>query len=196
MGSSPRMRGAPRDEASERLAVGIIPAYAGSTSSSTATIWSGRDHPRVCGEHRFSLSERRPTAGSSPRMRGARLLGERPERLAGIIPAYAGSTWPRGSCPYRPRDHPRVCGEHVMPSWAPSASAGSSPRMRGARRNRNGIQATEGIIPAYAGSTTCTWPARLSSWDHPRVCGEHVTNRSAYGAIVGSSPRMRGALGT
>ena len=50
-GSSPRMRGAPRDALGDRVAHGIIPAYAGST-----TVWRGgysmrRDHPRVCGEH-------------------------------------------------------------------------------------------------------------------------------------------------
>ena len=51
MGSSPRMRGA-RDRAQRQgRHVGIIPAYAGSTSTSTARRSCARDHPRVCGEH-------------------------------------------------------------------------------------------------------------------------------------------------
>ena len=30
--------------------------------------------------------------------------------------------------------------------------------------------------------------------DHPRVCGEHEDFESRFGAYVGSSPRVRGAL--
>ena len=50
-GSSPRMRGAPGCALHRILAVGIIPAYAGSTHTGTAPITSTKDHPRVCGEH-------------------------------------------------------------------------------------------------------------------------------------------------
>ena len=50
-GSSPRMRGAPVDLLEHGVAPGIIPAYAGSTSPPRAARGSGRDHPRVCGEH-------------------------------------------------------------------------------------------------------------------------------------------------
>ena len=53
-----------------------------------------------------------------------------------------------------------------------------------------------GIIPAYAGNTIqlilCFPPCR----DHPRVCGEHQVRDTLYGTTQGSSPRMRGTLGS
>ena len=91
-GSSPRMRGAQARIAHQHNLLGIIPAYAGSTS----TIWplsaTPRDHPRVCGEHDGRGREFSQRKGSSPRMRGALEVVEVLPRLRGIIPAYAGST--------------------------------------------------------------------------------------------------------
>ena len=76
---------------------------------------------------------------------------------------------------------------HTMPM-------GSSPRMRGALPSCGFACEVAGIIPAYAGSTTC--PNRRCSipWDHPRVCGEHDIFTLDSGIREGSSPRMRGAL--
>ena len=50
-GSSPRMRGAPRQIGRLYGNGGIIPAYAGSTLIKTNRLGFIRDHPRVCGEH-------------------------------------------------------------------------------------------------------------------------------------------------
>ena len=91
-GSSPRMRGAPFNPCRWDEHVGIIPAYAGSTSASDGDFPSGWDHPRVCGEHSFTAHVRWNQQGSSPRMRGAHCDSRRLHCLAGIIPAYAGST--------------------------------------------------------------------------------------------------------
>ena len=113
-GSSPRMRGA-------QVVYNVI-------------LWYGVDHPRVCGEHLAAHIPGCATPGSSPRMRGA-LRAERAEgRLAGIIPAYAGSTSKILAPHSSQRDHPRVCGEHLPNVHAYLASRGSSPRMRGAHR--------------------------------------------------------------
>ena len=49
-----------------------------------------------------------------------------------------------------------------------------------------------GIIPAYAGNTTAFLSADSPHWDHPRVCGEHATERCPSTDLWGSSPRMRG----
>ena len=49
-----------------------------------------------------------------------------------------------------------------------------------------------GIIPAYAGNTYCNTVAENIPEDHPRVCGEHLTENEAHRAGEGSSPRMRG----
>ena len=51
----------------------------------------------------------------------------------------------------------------------------------------------DGIIPAYAGSTTERLQRWSRRWDHPRVCGEHRSNTSRSPLMRGSSPRMRGA---
>ena len=134
VGSSPRMRGTLGSQLCLSVGVGIIPAYAGNTSwLPPVENWSG-DHPRVCGEHFAQAKKRWPVRGSSPRMRGTP-----PWLLAlhghlGIIPAYAGNTR-RLPCRFlSPRDHPRVCGEHPLPSNEFYQSPGSSPRMRGTRQ--------------------------------------------------------------
>ena len=131
----------------------IIPAYAGSTLWRLAAAFSERDHPRVCGEHSFEQNIGGINKGSSPRMRGALRYITDDGGITGIIPAYAGST--RHLHDQRPavQDHPRVCGEHIIPDGAMLESAGSSPRMRGAPASRCQLLNARGIIPAYAGST-------------------------------------------
>ena len=113
------------------------------------------------------------TAGSSPRMRGARLLEEESVVAAGIIPAYAGSTLVCLPQKRWYRDHPRVCGEHLKAAAKTETSKGSSPRMRGALNAIFGGVCVYGIIPAYAGSTSSLPRVVGKIGDHPRVCGEH-----------------------
>ena len=175
-GSSPHTRGAldqgargfriPRDHPRIRgehdalgygmlVALGIIPAYAGSTSSSATTCRCRQGSS----PHTRGARTRRCACGTSPpdhpRIRGEhRVLGGLPRLASGIIPAYAGSTitvMPRkpanqGSSPHtrgalehdnllkrEPRDHPRIRGEHdVVYMCCPLLLW---------------------IIPAYAGST-------------------------------------------
>ena len=72
--------------------VGIIPAYAGSTSLARGGFGRPADHPRIRGEHIRGMSVKELKQGSSPHTRGAP-----PRRLdvhvrKRIIPAYAGST--------------------------------------------------------------------------------------------------------
>ena len=173
--------------------VGIIPAYAGSTSRPRAAWRRAWDHPRVCGEHGHGRQVVRQRLGSSPRMRGARSFETHQVPRIGIIPAYAGSTRVRPHGRLRRGDHPRVCGEHNDYRQCLGTCQGSSPRMRGAQTPRSRRLGEGGIIPAYAGSTTHVLLNLSVSRDHPRVCGEHmhitiITNRDR-----GSSPRMRGA---
>ena len=109
-------------------------------------------------------------------------------------------------------DHPRVCGEHFVPTIMGSVSLGSSrvcgehrtltdengepwgssPRMRGTHQIRDVSADIHGIIPAYAGNTRAFRRSWLLPWDHPRVCGEHSDGWSVMRTDVGSSPRMRG----
>ena len=153
MGSSPRMRGAPRLWRGHGVKVWIIPADAGSTRPENQSKPTHRDHPRGCGEHGAGDDKPYAGLGSSPRMRGAQpllidLLG-----VFGIIPADAGSTG-RGAAGYwADPDHPRGCGEHTMRISLVFHQAGSSPRMRGAPLSPRPSTARGGIIPADAGST-------------------------------------------
>mgnify|MGYP000982101885 CR=1 FL=1 len=172
-GSSPRMRGAPTYEHRADGTRGIIPAHAGSTNPRcTAAPWT-RDHPRACGEHSATRRANSTGLGSSPRMRGARSTPPPNKNGGRIIPAHAGSTC-QHPCAYgQSGDHPRACGEHTILVRSSGFEAGSSPRMRGARRAFISSSSLLGIIPAHAGSTA----------DHlPKAC-----------ECDGSSPRMRGA---
>ena len=114
----------------------------------------------------------------------------------GIIPAYAGNT--RGSTPsvLSRRDHPRVCGDHSQGFDTGCLTLGSSPRMRGTPNLAKTADRQLGIIPAYAGNTRKSVFKFDSTRDHPRVCGEHDAGRINQATFTGSSPRMRGTLGT
>ena len=71
VGSSPHTRGAPLMAELEANAVGIIPAYAGSTQAGKSTAESYGDHPRIRGEHSCLRPCRGRRPGSSPHTRGA-----------------------------------------------------------------------------------------------------------------------------
>ena len=131
------------------------------------------DHPRVCGEHLVMLSNFRCTPGSSPRMRGTRFRCSAVVVDGGIIPAYAGNTRRQEPDDAHCRDHPRVCGEHRDHHQPPWRRTGSSPRMRGTHLSQVVWRDSEGIIPAYAGTTRSSNFSVRSPRDHPRVCGEH-----------------------
>ena len=137
--------------------VGIIPAHAGLTISSSHQVLSVRDHPRACGAHMgtslFSLA----AEGSSPRMRGSRLERNQCHLVAGIIPAHAGLTF------------------HYV--YYQYTCVGSSPRMRGSRILYSCYQCILRIIPAHAGLTHGVQMIGVGVRDHPRACGAHSTKR-------------------
>ena len=74
----------------------------------------------------------------------------------GIIPAYAGSTLDVQDRLTSWRDHPRIRGEHLGLAARRVEAGGSSPHTRGAPGCGLVQVAGEGIIPAYAGSTSCS----------------------------------------
>ena len=154
-GSSPHTRGAPRDVPHITPSGRIIPAYAGSTGPGVFDPPRGRDHPRIRGEHPHCLLLSEGGEGSSPHTRGAQKLGDAVGGARGIIPAYAGST-PCSTMSVRvAKDHPRIRGEHILPSAMCAMATGSSPHTRGAQLCAVICGTSNGIIPAYAGST-CT----------------------------------------
>ena len=116
IGSSPRMRGAPRCCRRRAARPWFIPAHAGSTRSAS----------------RCSSM----IVGSSPRMRGARSSTKNLTVSRRFIPAHAGSTGMLHCLKTTDPVHPRACGEH-NPRRTPAAlENGSSPRMRGAHSHR------------------------------------------------------------
>ena len=70
-GSSPHTRGARPGVSPTGGIRGIIPAYAGSTSTRLAAIARRPDHPRIRGEHTEHTAFTQALMGSSPHTRGA-----------------------------------------------------------------------------------------------------------------------------
>ena len=132
-GSSPHVRGARLWQRNRHSPPGIIPACAGST---TVRCWPSpprRDHPRMCGEHPWTPCCSTRTGGSSPHVRGALDMSKLPALKRGIIPACAGSTGADRPGQSESRDHPRMCGEHLIGCRSFLVGPGSSPHVRGAR---------------------------------------------------------------
>ena len=148
------MRGTPWPSCEDKPHPGIIPAYAGNTTSRAAPCPDAWDHPRVCGEHTGVGAANVTAKGSSPRMRGTPVLRGIRTQGGRIIPAYAGNTIASCAGESIESDHPRVCGEHPYRIIPIPEDMGSSPRMRGTLRHRRCRAGYRGIIPAYAGNTT------------------------------------------
>ena len=147
----------------------------------------------MCGEHWSQCRVCAPVEGSSPHVRGALVSSFIKTIQCGIIPACAGSTLGMGNwCRFR-WDHPRMCGEHKSMAFCVGTLRGSSPHVRGARRDMDPVQPAAGIIPACAGSTTGSPGRAHSRRDHPRMCGEHFNCEEVALMRVGSSPHVRGA---
>ena len=155
-GSSPHTRGAQRQLCQLECVLRIIPAYAGSTGLTAASIAVPWDHPRIRGEHGPRQGAHAVAGGSSPHTRGAPIPLGAPAWAAGIIPAYAGSTFRPWIPAAGARDHPRIRGEHISCSRFVPAIMGSSPHTRGAPTGACDHRPGRRIIPAYAGSTRRT----------------------------------------
>ena len=85
-----------------------------------------------------------------------------------------------------------MCGERFIGLVNPYCPAGSSPRVRGTRRQNSPRWRCRRIIPACAGNAQ-HW--RITSFrraDHPRVCGERALALCVAALAGGSSPRVRG----
>ena len=192
VGSSPRVRGK-RDHARLRARPpGLIPACAGKTRPRTARGRSRRAHPRVCGENETGEDLTTDFEGSSPRVRGKPAPGTASDGRPRLIPACAGKTPSKRPPSGRSGAHPRVCGENwenvLVPMWV----GGSSPRVRGKRRDHRGDARAGGLIPACAGKTQWRRGRSRRRRAHPRVCGENHRVWFHTSCQGGSSPRVRG----
>ena len=111
-----------------------------------------------------------------------------------IIPARAGQTRDQGQVEPLVPDHPRACGANVLRSEILNVSTGSSPRVRGKRRDGQGGQRADRIIPARAGQTRIRVLSAPPRADHPRACGANGCGYLLIRVWNGSSPRVRGKL--
>ena len=146
------------------------------------------------GEHPIAWVDANVMAGSSPHARGAlrRLVVH--ARLAGIIPACAGSTIRYVAGALAPGDHPRMRGEHTYSAVAPWPQVGSSPHAWGALSGLRPVVVDVGITPACAGSTRSSPCGASPRGDHPRMRGEHEKHGNPSTCDGGSSPHARGVL--
>ena len=191
-GSSPRVRGTP-DRAPRRVAPErFIPACAGNAATSPARWPTSPVHPRVCGERGNGSLLLVPHAGSSPRVRGTRRDGHGAGHRRRFIPACAGNAACGVVVGSEASVHPRVCGERGNGSLLLVPHAGSSPRVRGTRRDGHGAGHRRRFIPACAGNAACGVVVGSEASVHPRVCGERVFQGDGLAPERGSSPRVRG----
>ena len=191
-GSSPRVRGKPIEQQFLRARVGLIPARAGKTPSTTSPKKARPAHPRACGENIGWLVFAMCLVGSSPRVRGKlpTLFPQGPRR--GLIPARAGKTTGAPGRPASCPAHPRACGENLNPARFGKVLAGSSPRVRGKLGTHQTWGSSDGLIPARAGKTSARSGTRATRRAHPRACGENKLHAEVANILLGSSPRVRG----
>ena len=88
----------------------IIPACAGSTWIALCLRSARKDHPRIRGVYRATISWGPWKVGSSPHTRGLLRHQRSADGQLGIIPAYAGSTYALGFSCICNEDHPRIRG--------------------------------------------------------------------------------------
>ena len=131
VGSSPLTRGKRPGPTRGEALTGLIPAHAGKTVSTVASIGWQTAHPRSRGENLPHGRKGGAMTGSSPLTRGKRATVYR--RVAGprLIPAHAGKTTCSAAPPVTRRAHPRSRGENSRFLGAPGRASGSSPLTRG-----------------------------------------------------------------
>ena len=74
----------------------------------------------------------------------------------------------------------------------PIPDPGSSPRLRGKRRELEETSHGGGSIPAPAGETSRHFYTRVQVRVHPRACGGNLAVPTDDGSNPGPSPRLRG----
>ena len=150
--------------------------------------------PAYAGKRRVPTRPTSPNIGSPPRMRGKVFCGCHGMCPPRITPAYAGKSPADRDPDICVKDHPRVCGEKLLPRVVNFFAEGSPPRMRGKVKPLPITSGIVGITPAYAGKRTQMTLLDMVREDHPRVCGEKLRGDSEMMTSTGSPPRMRGKV--
>ena len=132
--------------------------------------------------------------GLSPRVRGNLVLLDRFSRAYGSIPACAGESISPTRAVSSAEVYPRVCGGISVQRGSDHANRGLSPRVRGNPACCRYRRVRGRSIPACAGESSASAPARAAPGVYPRVCGG--IGRPGRRALrrQGLSPRVRGNL--
>ena len=194
-GSSPRVRGRPKIDATLGRSNGLIPASAGQTARTHTCVTADGAHPRECGADSAVGYASLPVTGSSPRVRGRPRQRLRADSRSGLIPASAGQTLRGDGATRAAPAHPRECGADTEIPFENLAGQGSSPRVRGRPKIDATLGRSNGLIPASAGQTARTHTCVTADGAHPRECGADYACFTFHPAEAGSSPRVRGRRG-
>ena len=135
------------------IIIGITPACAGKTLLTHYRQGWGRDHPRVCGKNRITITRVSLSPGSPPRVREKLSRFLVPDSNDRITPACAGKTDGVGLVNTTLRDHPRVCGKNLSKILTAWSFMGSPPRVREKLHEQVSTSASLRITPACAGKT-------------------------------------------
>ena len=154
---------------------GITPAYAGKRPRFCWAALYRQDHPRLCGEKSLIWRLPETSTGSPPPMRGKETTIHHNRSGFRITPAYAGKRPGRIVRQAQTRDHPRLCGEKACRENDVRFSCGSPPPMRGKVLGCGHAVHARGITPAYAGKSYRRILACPIHRDHPRLCGEKLS---------------------
>ena len=193
-GTSPRMRGKRFNPRTLWDGPRNIPAHAGKTVPQPTLGVAAQEHPRACGENSTGAARWPPGRGTSPRMRGKPDLRLLQLPYGRNIPAHAGKTLRNSSGFAAHQEHPRACGENLPNGAAEIFQPGTSPRMRGKPAGEISEAPIFRNIPAHAGKTLTDRSTYRGTREHPRACGENITDPAFPLESLGTSPRMRGKL--
>ena len=170
-GSSPLTRGKRDGLVQGWRPVGLIPAHAGKTVLCRLVWPCWWAHPRSCGENTEAAALIFGTTGSSPLMRGKRLVGTLFQERVGLIPAHAG----KRACTPQRKNRERLIPAHAgktLRGSRPPAGSRAHPHARGENMRQSArVSFFPGSSPLTRGKPPCS---------------------ASYFAPWGSSPLMRG----
>ena len=146
----------------------------------------------MCGELHTHCATAASAAGSSPRVRGTRVVRCCSGVVLRFIPACAGNSKAKFDAAVPQAVHPRVCGELHERVRGAVLRHGSSPRVRGTPLHPSALRRVDRFIPACAGNSPRSGRRTRRTTVHPRVCGELLAGRDLRRHGDGSSPRVRG----
>ncbi len=125
-------------------------------------------------------------------MRGGPDITDDGTNLRGLIPARAGRTSSTRTTGTRPAAHPRSCGADAVHHFIAEYLPGSSPLVRGGRRQDPHGPRPARLIPARAGRTPRLSGCTVKPGAHPRSCGADAPLKVPEAILSGSSPLVRG----